>query len=177
MEFDLLILRKMKILIILIVICGLETTAVLGQCTHQVLNLSGTASVNGSLVTVNSSGFVDTNSVYCNATYPYFIGYEYNSNMDGDGSYTFSFSPAISAVTLNFSGLSNEFDDIEEVKLFVNGSHYQIPIAGTSNSCDSLAVLTDNGDISACLGCPVSGWNGTTISGPINTLTIKDTVI
>ncbi len=167
----------MKTLIILPIIFILELGTIWCQCTHQVLNLSGTTSVNGSLVTVTSAGIVDTNSQYCTATFPYFVGYDISSNMDGNGSYSFNFSPPISAATLNFSGLSNEFDDIEEIKLFVNGAHYQIPIAGTPNGCDSLAVLTPLGDIAACLGCPASGWNGTTIIGPIYSLTIQDTVI
>lgn len=168
----------MKTLTIFAIIFALEVATVFGQCTNQVYNLSGDTTVNGILVTVTLSGIVDSNSIYCGATFPYFIGWNYSSNMSGNGSYTFNFSPAISGITLNFSGVSNLAGwAIEEVKLFVNGAHYQIPIVGSSNGCDSLAVLSPLGDIDGCSGCAVSGWEGTTINGPIYSLSVKDTVI
>jgi hypothetical protein len=169
--------KKMKRLFILTAIFTIKIAYLLGQCTDQVLNLNGTATVNGTQVTVTSSGFVASNSVYCGATFPYFVGYSYSSNSGGNGSYTFNFSPPISAATLNFSGVSRDLSNAEEVKLFVNGTHYQIPAVGSLNGCDALAILTPLGDIAACAGCSVSGWNGTTINGPINSITVIDTVL
>ncbi len=147
------------------------------QCTYQVTHTSGTQTINCINTTVTSSGTMDVNSVYCVATQPYFIGYSYGSGTSGNGSYTFTFSPAVSALTLNFSGTSNTAPHEEEIKLYVNGIHYQIPSVGTPNGCDPMALLTPGGNLGGCVGCGVSGWNGTTIVGPITSLTVLDTVI
>ena len=167
----------MKILILSALLFSLNTTTLFSQCTNQVLNLSGTSVVNGISVEVTSSGVVDSNSDYCDSTMPYFIGYNYISGSSGNGSYTFTFSPAIDAATLNFSGISNLGGSSEEVKLFVNGLHYAIPEVGSASGCDALAVLTTSGDIAGCAECSVSGWNGTTIAGPIYSLEVADSVI
>ena len=127
------------------------------QCTTQVTHTSGTTTIGCTDVTVTQSGTVDVNSVYCASTFPYFIGYNYGTQ-SGTGSYTFTFSPPISSATLNVSGLSESGLIYEEVHLYVNGAHYAIPSAGTSNGCDAMAVLTANGDIGACSQCGVSGW-------------------
>jgi hypothetical protein len=117
---------------------------------------------------------VTTNSVYCAFTLPYFIGY---SSTSGDGSFTFYFLPPVSALSLNFSGISNDVGGTEEVVLYVNGLHYPIPSAGTPNGCDPMAVLSPSGNITGCAGCGVSGWKETVINGPIALLTVKDSVI
>lgn len=109
----------------------------------------------------------------------HFIGYNYTLNESGTGSYTFEFSPPVSKVTLNFSGISHssvDIEHIEEVWLFVNGTHYAIPEPGEWNECDDMAVLTVEGNIRACDECAVSGWMGTTIEGSISTLKVLDTV-
>jgi len=147
-----------------------------GQCTNQILNLSGTSVVNGVEVSVTSTGIVDSNTDYCASTFPYFVGYN-NFAGSGNGTFKFNFSPAVNSITLNFSGISNVGDDKEIVALSVNGVHYPIPSIGTNNVCDALAVLTTNGDITGCDNCPVSGWNGTTIAGPITSLTVLDSAI
>lgn len=133
--------------------------------------------VNGVMVSVTSSGLVETNSLYCNATRPFTVGYNaLNITPSGTGSYTFNFSPPIPAAMLNFSGLSNSANGLEEIRLFVNGTHYQIPSVGAPG-CDSLAVLTPLGNMVACAGCVLSGWNGTQINGPISSITVMDTLI
>ena len=147
-----------------------------GQCTYQVTHLAGTMDLNGVEVTVTSEGFVDSNSGYCVNTLPYFIGYSYSLGYSGTGSYSFNFSPPVSELTLNFSGLSKSAGHEEEVHLFVNGNHYAIPEAGTLNGCDPMAVLTTLGNITACDNCSVSGWMGTTVPGPIYSLMVMDTV-
>lgn len=38
-------------------------------------------------------------------------------------------------------------------------------------------MLTPAGNVGGCLGCTVSGWNGTTINGPISSLTVLDTLL
>lgn len=146
------------------------------QCTDQVTHTSDTATVAGSVVTVTSAGCVDVNTVYCASTVPYFIGFDYSTGNSCTGSYTFTFSPAVGSVTLNFSGLSSDPSNNEIVVLMVNNAHYAIPAPGTANACDPMAVLTPSGDVGGCTGCGVSGWNGTTIPGPITTLTVIDSV-
>lgn len=164
-----------KIIALALLIC-LKISTLSAQCTEQVLHTNGSATVNGVLVTVSSSGVVDSNSVYCTNTYPYFVGYNYGTG-SGNGVYNFTFSPAASSVTLNFSGFSNQGVNSEVVFLTVNGQHYPIPAAGVSNGCDPLAVLNSSGDIEGCVGCGVSGWNGTTITDTITSLSILDSAI
>jgi hypothetical protein len=161
-------------ILIIILLYLLKTGTLSGQCSDQVSHTSGAATVNGTVVTVTLAGVVTTNSVYCAFTQPYFIGY---SSTSGDGSFTFYFSPPVNALSLNFSGISNDAGGAEEVLLYVNGLHYSIPSAGTPNGCDPLAVLRPSGNIAGCTGCGVSGWKGTIISGPIALLTVKDSVV
>ena len=151
-----------------------------GQCTYQVTHLEGEMDVNGVMITVTTEGAVDQNSGYCLQTLPYFIGYNYALNEHATGSYTFNFSPPVSMVTLNFSGISvSSVGDghIEEVQLYINGSHYAIPNPGALNGCDPMAVLTPEGNIRACEECTLSGWSGTTIEGPISSLKVTDSVL
>jgi type IX secretion system substrate protein len=147
------------------------------QCLNQVSHVSGTEIVNGINVTVTSGGSVDTFYTYCpEVTKPYFIGYDWTTETSNDGAYSFQFDPLVDSLTLNFSGISNNSNGHEIIKLEVNGSHYPIPQIGNYNNCDPLAVLTANGNISGCFDCGVSGWAGTTLTGPIKSLTVKDSV-
>jgi gliding motility-associated-like protein len=146
------------------------------QCTNQVTNVSGTVTIGCTNVTVTSAGTVDVLTTYCASTTPFFIGYNYGTG-SGTGSYTFTFSPPVSSLTLNVSGISEDPTNAEEIRLYVNGVHYAIPAAGTPNGCDPMAVLTGSGDIDACANCSVSGWNGTTIAGPISSLVVLDTLL
>jgi hypothetical protein len=161
--------------ILIVTLLGLlKTGSLSGQCSDRVSHTSGAATINGTVVTVTPDGIVTTNSVYCASTLPYFIGY---SGTSGDGSYTFYFLPPVSALSLNFSGISNDLGGAEEVALYVNGLHYSIPAAGTPNGCDPMAELSPSGNIAGCAGCGISGWKGTIINGPIALLTVKDSVI
>jgi hypothetical protein len=161
----------------LLAIILLSMNGLFAQCTHQVLHDSGSQTVNGILVTVTSSGHSDTITSYCsNVTQPYLIGSDYTTpNMNG--SYTFQFSPAIDSLTLNFSGINDNGADKEIIKLKVNGSHYSIPSVGIHNGCDSLAILTPLGNITGAATGSNSGWNGTTIPGPISQITVWDSVV
>lgn len=146
------------------------------QCTDRVSHLHGSRVVAGSNVTVRPSGIVDSNTSYCVSTYPYFIGY-IDQPDSRKGSFTISFSPPVSALTLNFSGLSNIGGNQEVVVLMVNGHHYVVPKTGDPNGCEPMGSLTLSGDITGCSGCAVSGWNGTTLSGPIDSISVIDTAI
>ena len=169
--------RALKKLLTIFLLLTLSIGQGYSQCLNQVTHLTGTSLINGVNVSVTSSGIVDTFYTYCPNTFPYFIGADWTVT-GGTGSYSFSFSPPIDSLTLNFSGVSNSVTCCQEVvKLFVNGNHYSIPSIGTPNGCDTMALLTPSGDIMGCSYCGVSGWNGTTISGTISSLTVLDSMI
>ena len=50
---------------------SLKVAGLFSQCTFSVSNIKGTKTVGGIQVTVTSSGMVDSNATYCNATLPY----------------------------------------------------------------------------------------------------------
>ncbi|MDA8910385.1 T9SS type A sorting domain-containing protein [Crocinitomicaceae bacterium] len=147
-----------------------------GQCLNQVTHISGTSLVNGVNVTVTSQGERDTMTTYCPLyTQPYFIGYNWSSGISNDGSYTFVFTPPIDSLSLNFSGIGvigNPSAHQEIIKLIINGNHYAIPSVGDSNGCDPLALLTANGNLTG-----YGGMKDLTIPGPINSITILDSVV
>jgi gliding motility-associated-like protein len=148
------------------------------QCTQQVTHLSGTQTVGCTEITVTSTTpYSGSYFGYCDqSTQPYYIGQDVQSGISGDGSFTFTFNPPVSAATLNFSAISNDEGGLfnEMVVLYVNGSHYAVPAVGTPNGCEPLSEITPEGNIAG----PGSGtgFNGLTITGPITTLTVKDSV-
>ncbi len=148
------------------------------QCTtNHVIHRSGSVVMNGITVKAISKGLTDSLN-YCPSTFPYLIGATFPVTNSGNGGFTFAFSPAVDMVTLNFSGISYRQNMHEEdIVITVNGSHYSIPSAGVSNGCNPLAVLTASGDIRGCENCTTSGWSGTTITGPIDSITILDSVV
>lgn len=150
----------------------------LAQCTDQVTIQSGSTAIGCTNVSVTKFGVADYDLVYCPfATTPYMPGYNWSSGISGTGGFVFTFTPPVSGVTLNFSGISYDPSNEEIFKLYVNGSHYAIPNAGTNNACDPMAVLTVSGDIIGCNNCGVSGWNGTSITGPISTIEVIDSLV
>lgn len=157
------------------------TGPALAQCTDQVTHLQGSQVIDGINVTVTSTGIADEFWTYCAETFPYWVGADDNgfcgSGNTGTGSYTFQFDPPIAGAVLNVSGISLIGIHAEQMRLFVNGSHYAIAAPGSVQSCDPLADLTPDGDIAGCANCGVSGWGGTPVYGPITTLTVQDTVL
>ena len=159
----------------LVLIITLGSTHSLGQCTNQVLHLIGTRTINGISVTVNSSGFVDSFPNYCRA-FPYVIGRN-SSSINGDGSYTFKFTPAVNGVSLNFTSTDHTAKHKEENVIYINDYHYRIPSVGSQTDCGPLAVLNTKGNINGCFDCVGSGWYGPIIPGPIHKITVLDSVI
>ncbi|MBK6540711.1 MAG: T9SS type A sorting domain-containing protein [Flavobacteriales bacterium] len=161
---------------IVVVILMVQHVATMAQCTDQVLHVQGSQVVAGVDVTVTSTGYVDTNTVFCSETFPFIVGAVGGvTPLSGPGAYTFQFDPPIDSAMINVGGLGNEgVGDAEEIRLFVNGSHYSISSVGQPHACEDMAMLTANGDITGCMPCIVSGWNGTTIHGPITTLMVED---
>ncbi len=153
----------------------LFTLNIYAQCTTQVSHLLGTQMVGCTNVTVDTAGSTDVPTTYC----PTGSGEPYRAASSSKvGSYTFTFNPPIDSATLNFSGLFNRVLR-NEIRLTVNGTPYPVPSVGTLDPFCSevLATLTAQGNITGRPGSLISaGWNGTTIPGPISTLTVKDTV-
>jgi hypothetical protein len=167
----------MKYKLTFALLLGFKSILGFGQCTNQVTHFSGNQTINGIDVNVTSLGMVEYNDVYCLETFPYLIGFNL-SNGNGDGSFTFTFSPPVDSLTLNFGGISNIVPaGAEFVSLFINDIHYEIPNVGIINNCGEFAVLTTDGNITGCTNCNGSGWNDTTIEGPISTLTVTNTII
>ena len=166
----------MKI-IVLVIIFSSKMSYLFSQCQFPVTHTSGSKIINGINVTVTSTGFVDTNSVYCFNTKPYFIGFTWSSGKAQNGAYNFQFDPPVKSVSLNFGGISRTNSHIEIIKLYSNGSHYPIPDKGKLNGCDSMADLTSDGNIIGCNNCYVSGWKETIINGNISSISVFDSVV
>lgn len=143
------------------------------QIKHRVTHVSGDSLVACFKISVSSSGVVDRNMNGCPETGPYNIGYNFTTRISGNGSYTYNFTPPVDSLTLNISGISYLDWGKELVRLYVNGQHYS-NLFGTKLSCDPLAVLTSDGDITGCYPCGASGLGNITIRGSISTLTILD---
>lgn len=172
-------MKKTKIIkyFVLASICIASWVHVKAQCSNQIFHTSGMITINGIQVTVISFGDCDTISTYCSAsTLPYLIGANYTLP-NHNGGYLFQFFPTIDSLTLNFSGINDNGIHKEIVMLYVNGNHYSIPSAGLQNGCDSLAVLTNSGDITGATNGSTSGWNGTIITGPISEIVVMDSVV
>ena len=142
----------------------------------RITHINGDSLINCIKVNVTSSGVVDRNSNGCPETGPYNIGYNFSTQADANGSFTFTFAPYIDSLTLNISGISYLDWGKELVRLYVNGQHYPIS-SGIQLNCDPLAVLTSDGDLTGCYPCGSSAWGGISINGPITTLTILDSII
>lgn len=152
---------------------GLAVPCIRAQCLNRIDILSGTQQIACTEVTVTSSGDV-TNGPGCDGG-PYKIG------TLAPGSYTFSFSPPVTGVTLGVSRIDNH-DFIgfghEEVSISINGSHYNILDPGVG-SCDPLAAEVS---VAGNLKCPDCGdpncqaaCSGLQIDQTITTITISET--
>lgn len=153
---------------------------ILAQSPYHITHIEGTKVVNGISVTVTHKGKIAIlgDLDYCNGeTGPYYFGYEDKAYSSGFGSYTFQFSPPVSEITINFTGLSADEGLMEEIQVFINGAHYDIPSPGSKINCEEMAVLTPKGNIRPCRGCSISGWKGTLITGPVSSFTVIDTIL
>ncbi len=150
---------------------------VYSQTHKKVSHLHGTRTINGIGVKVKCIGAVDSLD-YCNGeASPYFIGYDPLTSGSGNGRVIFHFSKPVTDVVLNIAGTSDIDGHYEEVIIYVNGKHHKLHSVGKKNACEELALINKNGNIVGCKDCSVSGWNGTKIKGPINSIMIIDTII
>lgn len=155
-------------------LCGLSSWS---QCLHKVSSYPNFPQVAANVtITTIVYGRVGTNS-FCEKLKPYNLGRDAVGN-EGNSSITFSFTPAVGIVDMNFAGVTNYSLGVEEGILFVNGNHYPFAAPGSTSTCiDSMAYVTTAGNIAARPNCTAAGWIGTRINGPISTLTVRDTVL
>ena len=147
-----------------------------GQCTNQVSHGSGTQEVNDIDVTVTSNGNArSAASGFGCTSEPANYSVSHNSI---EGSFTFSFSRAVESLSLNFFRLDASPSNIEEIQLFVDGSHYAIPSAGSAfENCELFndsfpAIITSEGNIRASQSLSHGSMKDLVIPGPVNTLTV-----
>lgn len=161
------------------ILFSVATLIAFSQTHFQISHLSGTKSINGINVTVRSFGQIAIleNLDYCSGkTGPYYFGYNYHDFISDYGGFEFTFDPPALLLSVNITGLSADDENMEEVRFFVNGIHYPIQEKGVKIECEEMAVLTPKGNIRPCRDCAISGWEGTSIIGPISSFKVIDTV-
>lgn len=143
------------------------------QCTNLVTHQVGTQLIGCTTVTVTPAG--ETDEVTVCGVGPYVIG------DNPGGSFTFTFSPPVSGVTIDLS-IVNNFPNlaVEEVEFEVNGAFYPITVPGTTHSCaTSNCIILPNGRVGAppsANGPFSAGWEGQPITETINSLKITNVV-
>jgi hypothetical protein len=148
------------------------------QCSHPITHLNGIAIVNNTSVTVTPQGSASSLSWYCpEYTQPYSIGTEGPSGFMEDGGYRFEFSPPVDAVTINLSGITNYENGTEIISLYRNNEHYALSTSQqVISGCGTTAVITPEGNITACYPCNLSSIVNVTIPGPIYSLLVYNVV-
>lgn len=171
-------LQHKPVLLPLVLFLGilLTTKGIQAQCTNKITTVTGFQQFDCTAVTVTPEDDVD----FANFCYgPYWIG-----AADAEGSFTFSFSPPVVGVTIDFTGFDNhELDGLghEEVAIEINGSPYPLPDAGLPSPCQPIqAIVTPWGNLMAPLcnpnwGCHAS-CKGVQIDQTISTIKITDLV-
>ncbi len=143
------------------------------QCTNLVTHQAGTLQIGCTTVTVTPAG--ETDEINSCGIGPYVIG------DNPSGSFTFTFSPPVSGVTIDLSEINN-FPNlaVEEVEFEVNGAFYPITVPGTTHSCaTSTCIILPNGRVGAppsVNGPFTAGWENQPITETINSLKITNVV-
>ena len=141
-----------------------------GQCNRQVFHTSGTQQIGCTSVAVTSDGSIGVLD-YCSEA-PYWVGVGTSS-----GSYTFTFSPPVSGVSLGLTAINNQpvFNSQEEVRFEINGAPYPITVPGTPGACFTPAIITPTGAVSAVTD-EVGAWGNMNINTAISTLKVEDVI-
>lgn len=164
-------IRTIVLLLTFLIFCAKSSFA---QCPNAVTHTSGNSLINDITVTVSHTNFASA-AGYCTVDNSYYLNGIFGSTVPN---FTFTFSPPISAATLSFAGLSNVGTAIEEAQIFINGTHSPIYSQGLTNGCEeNLAINTSEGNIRGCVGCDLSGWKNTNISGTIYSIKVQQVII
>ena len=117
-----------------------------GQCTFvPVLHTSGTQQVDCSEVTVTFDGNV------ISANFPPCFYGPYGIGQSAPGSYTFTFSPAVTGVRMDVQTLNNNNGHSEEMAVHINGGFYPMATAGVGDGCHEPLVISGSGTLMAPL--------------------------
>lgn len=158
-----------------LVLSLLQVVAVVGQCPTTPIKLehtSGTVSYECTDVTVSSSGAVNAAYPLPCSYGPYWIGY------NASGSFTFTFSSPVQAISMNVANFDNLTGfAVEEMVIDVNGAFYPLTSPGTPDGCLQPAIIWPPGTLRG----PIDGDGGSAkdlyIPGPIYTLKIADNFV
>lgn len=150
-------------------IACLSPTIAHGQCPQKVTHLSGTQQVGCHAVSVSIAG--STNSSTSCGYSPYRIGLAASS-----GSYTFTFNPPVTGVSVNIAALNNNNAGTEEVSFEVNGVFYPITVPGSPDGCQSPAIITPTGTIGAVSG-QLASWKDININTSITSIKVENVAI
>ena len=137
-----------------------------------VTNTSGTVTYGSTAVTVTGSGTASSYTVWCGAG-PYWIGAGAGST-PSPGSYTYRFSPAITAFRVEVTAANVG----ESIAISVNGSHYSLTAADIfayAGTCGS-GTMGLSGDTVLCTSAGGSGANvgiNVYVCGGINSCTVE----
>lgn len=169
-------MKRVRIIIVTILNLIIAISAI-AQIPNQVTHTSGTQIISGTSVTVNSSGGTGIVNFYCpTVTAPYLVGYDQDNMVSIEGSYMFQFSPPVDSISINISGLGTIYQtDLEEAHIFINGFHFPLDTV-IYNDCDSLAILSINGDLTHEFGKP-SGSKDINVGFPVYSVIISDHII
>lgn len=136
------------------------------QCDGLLVDhFSGTATVGCTDVTISSDGSVGF--IFACGYGPYWIG------PAATGSYTFTFSPAVSGVKISLGAMNSNAPLLEEVSFEVNGAFYPITNPGVDDGCELPAEITPGGRVRATLG-NLGSWQDVVITENINSLKIEN---
>jgi hypothetical protein len=151
--------------------------SIIAQIPIQVTHTSGTQIISGTSITVNSSGGAGIWNTYCpSVTAPYAVGYDQNNLISVEGSYMFQFSPPVDSISINISGLGSIYQtDLEEAEININGFHLSLDTV-IYNDCDSLAIISLNGNLTHELGKP-SGSKDIKVNYPVSSVSISDRIL
>ena len=156
-------------------ICFILLFMVLGQaaqaqCFQWVEHLSGIEQIGCTTVTVTPQG--DTGGSYFCGIGPYFLGQIQPLN-----SFTITFSPPVSGVTIDLSAVTNVNSNTEEVSFEVNGSFYPITVPGNTIPCQPPCIILPSGRIGAPSGTPGCSWGAININEPISTIKVENVIV
>lgn len=147
-----------------------------GQCPGiRVEHFAFSQQVGCSEVNVTADGFATNNYWDCPPLAPfgpYWIGY------DGTGSFTFTFSPPVQGVKIDFNTVDNMvlLGAVEELMFEVNGVFYPVTAPGTAVCQQPAAVIQPSGTVTGPLN-EHGSWRDMYIPGPISSLKIQNTVL
>lgn len=95
------------------------------QTPYKITASSGTQTLGGNIVTVNSSGYVNYNTGSGCGADPYMIGYNPGGSQVGSGSYTYTFAAPVDHIQLHMVNI----EDLDDIQFVVDGALFPLSYA------------------------------------------------